>query len=896
MKVSINWLKEYIKTDATAEDIADMLTDLGLEVEGTEQLGANKNDWNGVVVGEIVECIKHPDADKLSLTKVNIGTGILLQIVCGAPNVALGQKVFLATVGTTLYTQSGEVIKLKAGKIRGQVSEGMICAEDELGIGTDHSGIIVLPNDTKIGTPAANIFNGKWKMENGKSSETDLQNDKPFAIYHLPFTIDKDTVLEIGLTPNRSDAMCHVGVAQDVAARLRARGENISVQKPDVSAFKTENHDLKINVRVEDAQGCPRYSGVCIKGVAISESPEWLKKRLSAIGVNSINNVVDITNFILHELGQPLHAFDYDKIVGQTIIVKTLPTGTKFTSLKKNETGAYVSFALDAQDLMICDADSNGMCIAGVIGNPHEGVSVTTKNIFLESAYFDAKRLRVTSFRHNTRTDAAKTFEKGTDPNNTLYALKRAALLIKELAGGTIASEIIDVYAHPIAPKQVELAYANAQQLIGEKLEQAYIKDILAALSMDIVSENSTGVVVSVPTNKPDVLRDVDVIEEILRVHGYNNVPMPKHIKMAVTHQQGISPSHIQNLIADHLAAKGFNEAMGLSLSQSKFFSDVKHWTSDVGNANIPTSTIQRPISEELVYIDNTSNVHLDIMRPTMLSSALEMVAYNKNRQMSDLHLFEFGKTYRTVVSGQESMVSVQQLAVSSNQNKQPATDDQPPTTENKHLVITMTGRRTPESWLEKEQPVNFFTIKAEVNSILQRLGIHNFQETVLNDGQWSFGLRYHRGQQVLVEFGKINPTILKNFDVKGDVFFADFEWDTILKMLKNNSVSYKAISKFPSVRRDLALVVDKTVSFNDILQAARGVNKGKDAMQHVSTSINLFDVFEDETKLGVGKKSYAVSFIFEDAQKMLSEDAISKMMQNLTTALETKVKANIRA
>ncbi len=862
MKVSLNWLKEYIKTNASPEQISEILTDLGLEVEGVEEIGANKNDWKGIVVGEVVECEKHPDAEKLSLTKVNIGTGELLQIVCGAPNVAKGQKVFLATVGTTLHTQSGEVIKLKAGKIRGQISEGMICAADELGLGEDHSGIMILPNEMEVGTPLSNELLAMRYAPQTSSGSWLIANSS---------LLQKDTIFEIGLTPNRSDAMCHLGVAQDIAARLRSRGENISVQKPDVSGFNIENNDLKIAIKVEDTQACPRYSGVCISGVTIAESPEWLKNRLSAIGVNTINNVVDITNFILHELGQPLHAFDYDKIIGQSIIVKKLVSGTKFTSLKKNETGAYVDLTLDAQDLMICDAESNGLCIAGVIGNPNEGVSATTTNIFLESAYFDAKRLRVTSFRHNTRTDAAKTYEKGTDPNNTVYALKRAALLIKELAGGTIASDIIDVYAQPIAPKQVVLKFKNAQQLIGEKLKPAYIKDILAALSMDIVSETTTGVVVSVPTNKPDVLREADVIEEILRVHGFNNVPMPRHIKMAVTHQQGINPSHIRNLVANHLAASGFNEAMGLSLSQSKYF---------LGNHNGFELT-----PENLVYIDNTSNVHLDIMRPTMLASALEAVAHNKNRQMPDLRLFEFGKTYLSREQLDVSLEQKIQTGFESQSSKPKAQSFK----ESAHLSLTMTGRRLPESWIQKEESVSFFTIKSEVNNILQRLGLHTFQETVLSGGVWSFGLRYHRGQQVLAEFGKINPAIGKNFDVKGDVFFADFEWDNVLKALKNNSVSYNSVSKFPSVRRDLALVVDKETSFNEILQVARNTNKN--TLKH----INLFDVFEDELKLGKNKKSYAISFIFEDTGQTLSEEAVGKMMQSLTTALETKVKAKIR-
>jgi phenylalanyl-tRNA synthetase beta chain len=817
MNVSLNWLKQYIAIDKTPLEIEGLLTDLGLEVEGMEEIGGVKGDLVGVVVGHVVSCEKHPDADKLSLTKVDIGTGDPLSIVCGAPNVAMGQKVAVATIGTKLYFSDGKELTIKEGKIRGEVSQGMICAEDELGLGNDHSGIIILPSDTSIGKPAIEVFK-----------------------------IEKDTIFEVGLTPNRSDAMCHIGVARDLAARLTVQEGTCKVTMPDVSKFKVASNALKINVLVEDTEGCPRYSGVCIKGVTIGESPDWLKNRLKAIGVNSINNVVDATNFILHELGQPLHAFDYDKIGKQSIIVKTVAENTPFLSLKKNETGDYVSLKLKETDLMICDGNDEGMCIAGVIGNPTEGVSATTKNIFLESAHFNGKRLRITSFHHNTRTDAAKTFEKGTDPNLTVYAMKRAALLITELAGGEIASDVVDIYPQPIENQRIAVTYKNINRLIGQDLDANYVKKILAALEMSILVENTEGVTVSVPTNKSDVLREADVIEEILRIHGFNNVPMPNQIRSAITEREAIDKNKVKNLTADFLAANGFNEAMSLSLSQSKFY-----------------TSSELVDSERLVYVNNTSNVHLDIMRPTMLVSALEAITHNQNRQSADLKLFEFGKTYLTKEDKFE---------------------------ETAHLALAITGNSEGETWRTKgAKPVDYFTLKASVNALLSRLGIGGFQETAITNTQLAFGLRYHRGAQVLVEFGKVQPKLRKSYDVKQDVYFADIQWDNILKALKNAKVGYEEISKYPSVRRDLALVLDASVKFGDITLIAQK------AAKKLLKDINLFDVFEDETKVGAGKKSYAVSFVFEDKEKTLNDKEIEKVMEELIKTYESKLGALIR-
>jgi phenylalanyl-tRNA synthetase beta chain len=813
MRVSLNWLKEYIQIEQTPEEVADLLTDLGLEVEGMETVGT---DLAGVVTGQVLTCEKVPDT-KLSLTTVTVGAEKPLQIVCGAPNVAAGQKVVVALVGTTLTFSDGKSLTLTERPVRGMVSQGMICAEDELGLGHDHSGIIILPDDTPIGKPAAEVFG-----------------------------LEKDVVFEIGLTPNRSDAMGHLGVARDLGARLKVHYNSGDIRLPDVSSFKTDSKALKINVSVEDTEGCPRYSGVCIKGVRIGESPAWLKNRLAAIGVNAINNVVDVTNFVLHEYGQPLHAFDYDKISGAHIVVKTLADGTKFQSLKKNEAGEYVTLNLTATDLMICDADSVGMCVAGVIGNPTEGVSATTTNIFLESAHFNAKRLRRTSFHHNTRTDAAKTFEKGTDPNTTVEAMKRAALLIKALAGGEIASEVIDIYPQPIENQRIPINFQNIEKKIGQTFDNRYLKKILAALDMTIVeTRDSENVVVSVPTNKADVLREADVVEEILRIHGFNAVPMPNQIRSAIVESAHIDASKMRNLVADLLATHGFNEAMALSLSQSKFYKDSEF---------VDTAC--------LVYVNNTANVHLDIMRPTMLMSALEAIAHNQNRQSVDLRLFEFGKTYLTEGDGFE---------------------------ETAHLTIALSGARLPESWRQKTQAVDFFSLKTYVNTVLKRLGIGGFQETPIAYAPFNFGLKYHRGNQVLVEFGKVQTKWRKAFDVKQDVYFADFRWDNILKALKNTKVEFSEISRYPSVRRDLALVLDKSKTFGDIHQIAQKSAK------KLLKEVNLFDVFEDEQKLGAGKKSYAVSFIFEDKEKTLQEKEIEKVMTDLITTYETKLGALIR-
>ncbi len=812
MKISYNWLKTYINLPLTPDELGDTLTDLGLEVEGIEEIGGLISGYAGILTGHVIECDRHPDADRLSLTRVDIGSGTLLQIVCGGPNIRKGQKVVVATVGAEVLDKEGKPFTIRKGRIRGQDSEGMICAEDELGLGHDHSGVLVLPDDTPVGIPAATLFQQK-----------------------------RDTVYEIGLTPNRSDATNHLGVARDVLARLQVQfGSSGSLCLPDVGAFRVENRALPIEVRVDNPEACPRYCGVAIQGVTVGESPEWLRNRLASIGIRAINNIVDITNFILHETGQPLHAFDYDAIAGHTVIVKTLPAGTKFVALDGSER------TLSATDLMICDGDSKGMCIGGVFGGIHSGVKDTTVNIFLESAFFHPRWIRQTSTRHDLRTEAARCFEKGVDPNQCDYVLKRAALLMRDLAGGTIASDLIDHYPAPVRPAEVSLTYAHINRLIGENLTPARVKEILTALEMEIRADDKNGLTVSVPTNKADVTRETDVIEEILRIHGYNAVPLPTQIRTSIVHSDSPNAHQVHNLIGDYLASNGFAEMMAVSLTQSRYFREIL------------------PIPEEaLVFVNNTSNVFLDIMRPSMLFSALEAVQHNQNRQNSDLRLFEFGKTYRR--DGEDYL-------------------------ESDRLTLTMTGMRHPENWLLKEKGiVSLYTFKTFVENVLKRLGIQTWQETVLEDELWTAGLRYHRGDQVLANFGRVHPIILKKADIRGDVLFADIDWGLLLRIAANQRISFREINKYPVVRRDLALIVENIVKYSDIVQVANKTAK------KLLTGINLFDVFEDEQKLGAGKKSYAVSFVFEDHTKTLQDKEIDGVMLQLMAQFEKQLNATIR-
>ncbi len=814
MTISLNWLKEYIDIPLSPAQTADLLTSLGLEVEGMEERERIKGGLEGVVVGHVLEAWKHPNADKLTLTKVNIGEGEPLQIVCGAPNVAAGQKVLVATVGTTLYPLEGEPIKLKKGNIRGETSEGMICAEDELGMGHDHSGILILPEETPVGTPARGYFK-----------------------------LEKDTIIEIGLTPNRSDATCHLGVARDLAAALKIQhGASGKVRIPEVPPLIPHPSSLiPVSVVVENTEACPRYAGISIKNLRVGESPDWLKNRLQSIGVRSISNIVDITNFILHELGQPLHAFDLDEIAGQKIIVKTLPAGSKFASLDG------VERSLSEEDLMICDGNSNGMCIGGVFGGIKSGVKDSTKNIFLESAHFNARWIRRSSTRHGLRTDAAKVFEKGSDPNLCVYALQRAAQMMCELAGGEIASEVVDVYPQPIEKQEIKVTYDYVHRLIGEEISAERIKEICAALDMTLTDETSRSFTIAVPTNKADVTRPADVVEEILRIHGLDNVPVPTQIRSSMVKGETPDPNDVRNAIGDFLAAGGFSEIMSLSLSQSTFYKEI-----------LPKE------DSELVFVNNTSNAHLDIMRPTMLFSGLEAIVNNQNRQQMDLKLFEFGKTY----SPKEGMKY-----------------DEP-----QHLALFLTGERWGESWRNKSsQKADFFALKGFVGMVLGRLGISGFQESQVSDEVFGYAVKFHRGAQDFVVFGKVQPKICKKTGIRGEVFYADFNWDLLLASQKKASISFVELNKFPTVRRDLALVIGNSVKFSDLAALARKVGK------KLLKDVNLFDVFEDESKLGEGKKSYAMSFTFEDPTRTLQDKEVDDVVNELIKGFEEKHGAVIR-
>jgi phenylalanyl-tRNA synthetase beta chain len=814
MKISLNWIREYLDIELSPHEIGEMLTDIGLELEGMEAIQSVKGALHGIVVGEVLACEKHPNADKLTLTRVHIGNGQELRIVCGAPNVAAGQKVLVATVGATLYPLEGEPWTIKQGKIRGEISEGMICAEDELGLGRSHDGILVLPDDAAPGMPASEYLN-----------------------------VETDYVYEIGLTPNRSDATNHIGVARDLAARLRvSRGHNGVVKLPSVEDFVVDNVDLALEIVVEKPEACPRYAGVSIQGVVVGESPEWLQRRLRAIGMRPINNIVDATNFVLHELGQPLHAFDLEKIGARKIIVKTLPAGSAFTTLDE------VTRTLSDEDLMICDGQSHGMCIAGVFGGMGTGVTEHTRDIFLESAHFNAKYVRLTSMRHNLRTDAAKIFEKGSDPNIVVYALKRAALLIKALAGGKIASPVIDWYPVPIERAQVRVAFDNVRRLIGAPLPTSTIKSVLDALDMHIVAEDDDRAMVTVPTNKVDVTREADIIEEILRIYGFNNVPSVAKITTTMSAGQYPDPAESRNLVAEHLVANGFCEMMALSLSESRYYQEY-----------LPAFS-----EEELVFINNTSNAQLDVMRPIMLFSGLEAIAYNQNRQHMHLKLFEFGRVYLREKDGNIS--------------------------ESNRLSLFLCGDRYRENWLNPAQPeVGFYTVKAFVQLVMYRLGVANFQETPLENDTFHFGLRRHRGPRTLADFGKVSPRLVKKLGIRGEVYYADLHWDELLAIQRKHQVEYKELNKFPTIRRDLALIIDNSVKFVDIVAIAQKVG------QPLIKEIDLFDVYENERQLGAGKKSYAISLLFEDPHKTLQDKEVDKVMDALIGACSSRLGATVR-
>ncbi len=806
MKISYNWLKQFIKINSKSEEVAALLTDLGLEVEVVEKYQSVKGGLEGIMVGHVLTCVKHPNADRLNVTTVDLGDGNPVQIVCGAANVAVGQKVAVATIGTTLYDQEGNAFVIKKGKIRDEESHGMICAEDEIGLGTSHEGIMVLDANLKPGTSVAQVF----KVEN-------------------------DEIFEIGLTPNRADAMSHLGTARDLRAGLIQRGTNVELITPSVSNFRIDKRTLKIDVKVDNNKLAPRYCGVTISGITVKPSPEWLQNRLKSIGLNPKNNIVDVTNYVLHELGQPLHAFDAAKISGK-IQVKTVAAGTKFTTLDG------VERTLHEEDLMICD-DNGPMCIAGVFGGKESGVIETTTNIFLESAYFNPVSVRKTAKRHGLSTDSSFRFERGIDPTITEYALKRAALLIQEVAGGEITSDIIDIYPKKIEDFPVFLNFAKTAKLIGQELPKEVIKKILASLDIKVNSVTDAGLGLTIPAYRVDVQREIDVIEEILRVYGYNNINFTKKLNATVANSSRTEDYKLQNIVGNQLNAMGFHEMMANSLTSPEYIA-LSAMLKEEHNV-----TMLNPLSNEL-----------SAMRQSLLFSGLEAVSYNINRRNSNLKLFEFGKTYRHLESGYEEI---------------------------KHLSLFLSGNRTAENWTAPEVATDFYLFKGYIDGIFSRLGIEKIIFEPVKSDVFSEGLTGMIGDQILIEFGLVKKSILKHFDIKQDVLYADFNWNLLLKTI-STKIKFTDIPRYPEVRRDLALLIDENTSFESIYRIARQTEKS------LLKNIVLFDVYTGKN-LPEGKKSYAVSFTIQDTTKTLTEEQIDKIMLKLQKSLTSELGAILR-
>lgn len=806
MRISYNWLKQFIKLDATAEDTAAILTDLGLEVEGIELFESIKGGLKGILVGEVKTCIQHPDADRLKITTVDLGDGVPLQIVCGAPNVAAGQKVPVATIGTLLIDKEGNEFQIKKGKIRGQESHGMICAEDELGLGENHDGIMILDSTLKAGT-----------------------------LFSKVMQIETDEVFEIGLTPNRADAMSHWGVARDLRAGLVQKNIHPELITPSVSSFRIDKRTLKIDVEVKDIKLAPRYCGVTISGIDVKPSPSWLQNRLKAIGITPKNNIIDVTNYVLHELGQPLHAFDASKIHGK-ISVKTVASGTKFKTLDD------VERILHEEDLMICD-EKGPLCIAGVYGGKDSGVSENTGSIFLESAYFNAISIRKTAKRHGLNTDASFRFERGIDPTITEYALKRAANLIKEIAGGEITSDIVDIYQKKVEDFQVLLNFNKVNKIIGQEIPKETIKKILVSLDIKVNSVSDAGLGLTIPSYRVDVQREIDVIEEILRVYGYNNIEFSKKLNASVSNSSRTEDYKVQNIVANQLNSLGFHEMMSNSLTSPDYVNLSENLKEDY---NV---TMLNPLSHDL-----------SALRQSLLFSGLEAVSYNINRKNADLKLFEFGKSYHKMPSGYE---------------------------ENKHLTLFLTGNRQKEGWNSTQETSDFFLLKGYIATVLSRLSLPKTQTIPVASDAFGEGIALAVGADVLVEMGTIKKSILKHFDIRQDVFYADFNWQMILKLL-SSKIKFQDIPKYPEVRRDFALLLDDEISFESLYTIAKQTEKT------LLKEVNLFDVYQG-SNLPEGKKSYALSFIIQDNLKTLTDEQIDKIMNKLKGNFEKEFGAVLR-
>lgn len=808
MKISYNWLKQFIKINWEAEKVGDLLTDLGLEIESIEKFESVKGSLKGVVVGEVLTCVQHPNADRLKLTTVDVGGEKPLQIVCGAPNVAVGQKVPVATIGTVLYDKNGEGFTIKKGKIRGESSEGMICAEDELGLGDDHDGIMILDDKLVVGTPASEVFN-----------------------------IETDEVFEIGLTPNRSDAMSHFGVARDLRAGLIQKELKLELISPSVSDFHVDERTLRLDVEVENKELVPRYCGITITDVVVKDSPDWIKNRLKAIGITPKNNVVDITNYVLHELGQPLHAFDVQQIKGNKIKVKTLKEGTPFVTLDE------VERKLSSEDIMICDGNDTPLCIGGVFGGLNSGVTKDTTTIFLESAYFNPVSVRKTAKRHGLNTDASFRFERGIDINLTEYALKRAALLIEEYAGGKMASDVSDFYPEKMEDFQVFLSYENAFRLIGQEIPKDTIKNILASLEIKINSETEGGLGLTIPSYRTDVQREADIIEEILRIYGYNEIEFSHKLNASISIDIDINRK-LENIIANQLSANGFFEAMSNSLTKA-----------------IPQDSENNDQNDSSVHIINSLSKDLSMMRKSLLNSGLESLSYNINRQNNALRFYEFGNTYHCY-NGEYQ--------------------------EDKELALFITGAKNKESWLGAQSASDFFFLKGIAQSVLDRLGISKTKVKPAKSDALNEGIAIHSDSGLLVELGTVSGSLLKTYGIKQEVLYANFKWENLLKETSFENKAVKPLPKHPFVRRDLALLVNKDVEFKDIYQLAY------QAERNVLKEVDLFDVYEGD-KLPENKKSYAVSFILQDENKTLNDTQIERIMNKLQLTFEKNLEATLR-
>ena len=820
MNISYNWLKDYVNLDLTPQELAAALTSIGLETGSVEEVETIKGGLHGLVIGQVLTCADHPDSDHLHVTTVDLGGDEPQQIVCGAPNVAAGQKVVVATIGTKLYSGE-ETFTIKKSKIRGVESNGMICAEDEIGLGTGHAGIIVLPADAPVGMPAREYYK-----------------------------IESDYILEVDITPNRVDATSHYGVARDLAAYLQQNGKQANLRRPSVDAFCIEDKSAAVEVIVENTEACPRYSGITIKGIKVTESPDWLKNRLQLIGLRPINNIVDITNYILHEFGQPLHAFDRKEIIGDKVFVKTLPEGTKFITLDE------VERSLSDRDLMICNANG-GMCIGGVFGGLQSGVTESTTDVFLESAYFHPTWIRKTARRHGLNTDASFRFERGCDPNNTIYVLKRTALMIKEIAGGTICGELQDIYPTPIENPVVEVSYQKINSVIGKDIPSDTVKSILKSLEIAVLKEENDTLTLSIPTYRVDVQRDVDVIEDILRIYGFNNVEIGENLKSNLSYLTPTDQAYkLQNLISEQLTGAGFNEILNNSLTSANYYA---------GSEVYPESNCVR--------LKNPLSAELDVMRQTLLYGGLESVAYNRNRKNPDLSFYEFGNVYSYHIDKLKEDSPLSAIR------------------EEFHLALWLTGNKVSNNWNHPEEKTSVYVLKATVENLLSRLGINqkkiNFKPCANELFSAGLVIETISGRELGV-LGILHKNCCKKFDINAEVYYSELNWTNLMKEIKSAKVSASEISKFPPVKRDLALLLDKKVLFSEIEKIAFDIDR------KLLKKVALFDVYEGKN-LPEGKKSYAVSFTLQDEEKTLNDKQIDNLMQRIQKSLEDKLNAQLR-